>query len=80
MAESLSLEYQTRLALSKEEGGELKETVYLRNINRIEGQRMYFRNISRMEGKVKGGSTSQVTVTSSSGITIEYTGEEKLRR
>lgn len=39
MAESLSLEYRTKLALSKEEAGEVKAATYIRSLNRIEGQR-----------------------------------------
>ena len=42
MAESLSLEYRTKLALAKEEAGERKAATYLRNLNRIEGQRKLF--------------------------------------
>ena len=55
MAESLSLEYMTRLAMGKEEASDMKSAVYLRNINRIEGQRRGVRNIKIMEGKAKGG-------------------------
>ena len=39
MAESLSLEYRTRLANAKEEVGEMEAATYLRNRNRIEYQR-----------------------------------------
>ena len=80
MAESLSLEYRTKLALAKEEAGEIKAATYLRNLNRIEGQRKLFRNIRVMEEKIKGGSTSKVTITSSTGETIEYTDKNQWKR
>ena len=54
MAEDLSLEYRTRLALVKEEAGEIKAAAFLRNQNRIEEQRRVARNIRRMEGGKKG--------------------------
>ena len=37
MAESLSLEYRTRLVQVKEDAGEIKAAIWLRNKNRIEG-------------------------------------------
>ena len=80
MAESLSLEYQTRLSWAKEEAVELKAVVYLHNRNRIEGQRRLFQNICRMEGKIRRESTSQVIVADSRGVTTEYTGKEQLKR
>ena len=43
----------TRLANAKEEAGEMKAAVYLRNRNRIENQRRIARNIKRMEGKFR---------------------------
>ena len=49
MAESLSLEFRKRLTMAKEEAGEMADAVYLRNRNRIEGQRRVARNIKRME-------------------------------
>ena len=78
MAESLSLEYRTKLALAKEEAGQIKAAMYLRNLNRIEGQRKLFRNIRVMEEKVKGDSTSKVTITSNSGQTLEYTDKKSM--
>ena len=33
---SLNLEYRTKLALAKEEAGEIKAADYIRNLNRIE--------------------------------------------
>ena len=80
MAESLSLEFRTRLAMAKEEAGEVKAAVYLRNRNRIEGQRRVARNIKRMEGKAKGGSTTQITTTNSDGIVTEYTQKVPIER
>ena len=59
MAESLSVEYRQRLALAKEQAGEIKAATCLRNLNRIEAQRRIHRNIRVMEQKYKGGSTSK---------------------
>ena len=63
MAESLSLEYIHKLAMAKEEAGELNAAVYLRNRNRIESQRRIVRYVKRMEGKSKGGRTTQINTT-----------------
>ena len=68
-AESLNLEYRTQLALAKEEAGELKAAVYLRNVNHIEALRKIFRNIQHMEDKVRGGNTTKVTTTRDDVIT-----------
>ena len=38
LAESLSLEYRTQLALAKEEAGEVKAATFLRKMNHIEAQ------------------------------------------
>ena len=78
MAESLSLEYRTKLALAKEEAGEGKAANYLRSLNRIEGQRKLFQNIRAMEKKLRGGSTSKVVVTSESGFVTEYTDKKSM--
>ena len=59
MAVSLSLEYRTKLALAKEEAGEVKAAVYICNLNRIEQERKLFQNIRIMENRIKGGSTSK---------------------
>ena len=64
MADSLSLEYRTKLAMAKEEVGEGKAAVYIRSLNIIEAQRKLFQNIRIMEKKIKGGLTTKVTVTS----------------
>ena len=77
LAESLSLEYRTQLALAKEEAGELKAAVYLRNVNHREAQRRLFRNIRHMEGKIKGGSTSKLT-TLVNGHTVEHTDKASI--
>ena len=79
MAESLSLEYRTQLALAKEEAGELDAAVYLRNVNHIEAQRRLFRNIRHMEGKIKGGSTSKLT-TKINGELVEHTDKGSIER
>ena len=75
--ESLSLEYRTQLAVAKEEAGEVKAATFLKNQNFIESQRRLFRNIRHMECKVKGMSTSKVTVHSEEGIQ-EYTSKEDI--
>lgn len=75
-AESLSKEYRTQLAMAKEEAGEMKAAVALRNMNRVEGIRRLYRHIRFMEGKLKGGSISQVIVHDDDGITKEYTAKE----
>ena len=36
MVESLSIEYRHRLAIAKEEAGEIKAITYLRNLNIVE--------------------------------------------
>ena len=77
--ESLSIEYRSQLALAKEEAGEIKAATFLKNQNHIEAQRRLFRNIRHMEGKVKGGSTSKVTLQSTNGIE-EYTSKQDIER
>ena len=77
--ESLSLEYRTQLALTKEAAGEVKAATFLKNQNFIESQRRLFRNIRHMEGKVKGGSTAKVTVQSDAG-SLEFTSKEDIER
>ena len=72
MAVSLSLEYRTRLAVAKEEAGEIKAAAYLKSLNLIEQQRKMFQNIKVMEGRIKGGSTSKVTVTSMDGSVKDF--------
>ena len=75
MAVSLSLEYRTKLAIAKEEAGEVKAAEYIRSLNRIEEQRELFQNIRVMEKKVNSGSTSKVTITSEDGSIQECTGK-----
>ena len=70
ISESLSLEYGTRLALAKEEAGEVEAATYIRSLQQIERQRRLFQNIRLVENKVKGGSTCKVTITSPSHITL----------
>ena len=77
--ESLSIEYRTQLALAKEAAGELKAATFLKNQNYIEAQRRLFRNIRHMEGKIKGASTSKITIQSEEGMT-EYTSKEDIER
>ena len=78
MAESLRLEYRTKLALAKEEAGEVEAETYIRSLNCIEGQRRLFRNIKVMEENSREGSTSNVTITSNSGETTEYTDKKSM--
>lgn len=75
MAESLSLEYITRLSMAKEDTTDIKSAVYIRNMNMIEGQQRLLGNISRMEWKSKGGSTSQVIIANLDEVTTEYIGK-----
>ena len=79
LAESLSLEYRTQLALAKEETGELKAATFLRNMNHVEAQRRVFRNIRHMEGKVKGGCTSKV-IKKIDGVDVEFIGKEDIEK
>ena len=72
MADSLSLEYRTRLALAKEEAGEIKAATFMRNMNTLEAQRKIYRNIRHMEGKIKGGNTSKVVITAPDGSAEEF--------
>lgn len=72
MAESLCLEYRHRLALVKEQGGEIKAVSYLRNLNRVKAQRRIHRKIRVTKKKFKGGSTSKVIVTADNGFKKEY--------
>ena len=73
MTESFRLEFKTRLAMAKEEVGEMKVTVYPRNNNIIESQRRVTRNIQRMERKLKGESITHITTTNTDGVVTEYT-------
>ena len=72
MAESLSLEYRTRLALAKEEAGEIEAATFIRNMNTLEAQRKLYRNIRHMEGKIRGGNTSKVVITAPDGSAEEF--------
>ena len=47
-------------------------------MNRIEGQRRLFQNIRAMEKKIRGGSTTKVTVTSPVGGMEEYTEKDAM--
>ena len=71
MAEELSVEYRLQLAKAKEAAGEMSIAAVIKNMNKIEGQRHLFGYIWHMEGKVRGGSASQVTVTTE-GVAREY--------
>ena len=57
--------------MAKEEAGETKAAVYLRNQNRIEEQRRVARNVKRMEGKIKRGSTTRVIINDDMGNKVE---------
>ena len=45
MAKTLSFEYRARLALTKEDVGELKAAVYFPSQNRVEAQNQLFINM-----------------------------------
>ena len=79
-SESLSTEYRHRLAAAKEDAGNIPAATYLRNMNRIEAQRQLFRNIRFMEEKLTAGSTTQVTISSPEGRTIELTQREEVEK
>ena len=72
-AESLSLKHRTRLTLSKEKPGEVKESVCLRNINRLEAKRNIVRYIRYTERRITCGNNTQFTITSPNGKSQEYT-------
>jgi hypothetical protein len=79
LAESLSREYRTRLAIAKEEAGEMTAATYLKTRNRIEAQRRLYRNIRYMEGKIKGECTSKVTTTVN-GQKVEHTDKKSIEQ
>ena len=79
-SEELSQEYRFRLANAKEEAGEIKAAVYLRNFNRIEAQQRLFRNIRYVENVIKGGSTVKVTIKDNNGEDIEITDRSNLEK
>ena len=74
------MEYRHRLAAAKEDAGNIPAATYLRNMNRIEAQRQLFRNIRFMEEKLTAGSTTQVTISSPEGRTIELTQREEVEK
>ena len=80
MANDLSIEYRTKLAMVKEEAGEMKAAVFLRNQNRIEEQRRVARNVRRMEGKIKGGSTTKVVIQDDIGDRVELVDKVEIER
>ena len=47
-------------------------------MNRLEGIRRLFRNIRFMEGKIRGGSTTQVSVTVADGLVQEFTSQTEV--
>ena len=67
MAESLSIEYRSRLEIAKEEDGEVKVATFIRSLTQVEFQRTIFRNIIVMEDKSKVGYTLRVKVTKKMG-------------
>ena len=80
MAVSLSLEYCTKLALAKEEAGEVKAAVYICSFNIIEQERKLFQNIQIMENRIKGGSTSKVIITAADGNIQEFTDKNQWKK
>ena len=79
LAESLSREYRTQLAIAKEEAGEMTAATYLKTRNRIEAQRRLYRNIRYMEGKIKGECTSKV-ITTVNGQKVEHTDKKSIEQ
>ena len=71
------MEYRAKLALAKEEAGEIKAAVLLKNKNKIEEQRRVARNVWRMEGKMKGGNTTKVVIEDKHGDVIELSENTK---
>ena len=76
----LSKEYRYRLANAKEEAGEIKAAIYLRNYNRMEAQRRLFRNIKYVENKIKGGATVQIRVKDKEGNDVDYTDRDNIEK
>ena len=58
--------------MAKEEAGELKAAICLRNSNHTEAKCRMFRNTRHIEGKMKGGSTSKSITTVDNKI-VEHT-------
>ena len=77
VAKSLSIKYRSQPALGKEETGELKTPVYLRQRNNIEVQRRLSRNIRHAEGKIKGDCTSRV-ITKDNGVLFDHTNKSDI--
>ena len=78
--ESPSREYRHRPAAAKEDAGNIKAAMHLRNMNRIEAQRQLFWNIRYMKEKLSAGSTTQVTITSPDGQTTELTQRDEVEK
>ena len=72
----LSLECRIKLALAKEETGQVNATAYIRISNRIEQERKLFQIIRIMENKMKGDSTYKVIITSADGNVQELTNKK----
>jgi hypothetical protein len=72
-AESLSIEYCTRLAQAKEAENDIAAATHLRNMNKAVAQRRLFRTIKVVEQKLSSGSTSRVIVTIANGGQKELT-------
>ena len=80
MAESLSIEYRTQLAISREETNEGDAATYLRLLNHIEVQRKLLENTKVMEGNIFSGSTSKVIITKEDGSTKEFNGKISMEK
>lgn len=64
--------------LPEEETGQIAGATFLRNKNILEAQMKLFCNIRYMEGKIKGGSTSKVTITAIDGSIQETITKESV--
>ena len=78
IAESLSIEYRTRLAQAKEAENDIPAATHLPNMNKAEAQRCLFRTIKVVEQKLSSGSTSRVIVTTANGGQKELTTKAEI--
>ena len=78
IAESLSIEYRTRLAQAKEAENDIPAATHLRNMNKAEAQRRLFRTIKVVEQKLSSGSTSRVIVMTANGDQKELTTKAEI--
>jgi len=75
---SLHREYRDRLAASRAAEGNGTAASHLKRMNKDEDQRQLFRKIKFREGKLGKTSTTNITVTSKHGETIELTKQGEI--